>query len=56
MMMELLLATVLACSDSQALIENVMNSKQTIIEKNDLIEVIKVNTEVGCYEGSESNS
>ena len=56
MMMELLLATVLACSDSEGLIENVMNSKQTTVEKHEIIEMIKTNTEVGCYEGSEHDS
>ena len=55
-MMELLVATVLACSDSEGLIENVMKSKHKTIEKNELIEVIKLNTEPGCYEGSEHNS
>ena len=54
--MELLLATILACPDSQALIENVMKSNQTTIEKHELIEVIKTNTKLECYEGSELNS
>ena len=53
-MIELLLATALSCSDSQDLIENLNKSRME--EKADLIEVIKTNTEPGCYEGAERNS
>ena len=53
-MIDLLLASALSCSDSQDLIENLNKSRME--EKADLIEVIKTNTEPGCYEGSERNS
>ena len=33
-----------------------MKSQQPLIDKHELIEVIKVNTEPGCYEGAEHNS
>ena len=55
-MIELLLATAINCEDSKELIENLMKSQQPIIDKHELIEVIKVNTTPGCYEGSERNS
>ena len=47
-------ASALSCADAQDLITNVQESKVEF--KEDLIEVIKTNTEVGCYEGSERNS
>ena len=53
-MIDLLLASALSCSDSQHLIESLNKSRME--EKADLIEVIKTNTEPGCYEGSEHNS
>ena len=53
-MIELLLATALTCSEAQDLISNIQKSQ--VVEKADLIEVIKTNTEAGCYEGSERNS
>ena len=56
MMIELLLATALDCEGSQELIEKVMKSQESTIDKHELIEVIKVNTKPGCYEGSERNS
>ena len=56
-MIELLLATALSCSDSKELVENVMKrSSETVLYRHELIEVIKANTELGCYEGSEHNS
>ena len=55
-MIELLLATAINCEDSKELIENLMKSQQTTLIKHELIEVIKTNTEPGCYEGSERNS
>ena len=56
-MIELLLATALNCSESKEIVENIMKeSSQSVLYKHDLIEVIKVNTEPGCYEGSEHNS
>ena len=54
--MEFLLATALNCSESKEVIQKIMASGQTIVDKHELIEVIKVNTEHGCYEGSEHNS
>ena len=56
MMIELLLATALDCEGSQELIEKIMKSQQSTLHKHELIEVIKTNTELGCYEGSELNS
>ena len=55
-MIEFLVATALNCEDSKELVESIMKSQQPLIDKHELIEVIKVNTELGCYEGSEHNS
>ena len=55
-MIEFLLATALSCEGSQKLVEKVMKSQESTIDKHELIEVIKVNTKPGCYEGSERNS
>ena len=55
-MIEILLATALDCEGSQELIEKIMKSQESTIDKHELIEVIKLNTEPGCYEGSEYNS
>ena len=55
-MIEFLLATALECEGSQELVEKIMKSQQPTIDKHELIEVIKLNTEEGCYEGSERNS
>jgi len=55
-MMDLILATILSCSESKELVEDIMGSQQSVIDKHELIEVIKVNTKSGCYEGSELNS
>ena len=57
MMIELLLATAITCSESQKIVKNIMeNSAESVLYKHELIEVIKTNTEPGCYEGSEHNS
>ena len=56
MMIEILLATALECEGSRELIQKVMKSPEPLIDKHELIEVIKLNTELGCYEGSEHNS
>ena len=53
-MIELILATALTCSEAQDLIVDLNKSRMEF--KDDLIETIKVNTEPGCYEGSELNS
>ena len=55
-MMDLILATILSCSESKELVEDIMGSQQSVMDKHELIEVIKVNTKSGCYEGSEHNS
>ena len=55
-MIEFLLASALDCEGSQELVEKIMKSQQSTIDKHELIEVIKLNTEEGCYEGSERNS
>ena len=55
-MIGILLATALDCEGSQELVEKIMKSQQSTIDKHELIEVIKTNTETGCYEGSEHNS
>ena len=54
-MISFLLASALNCEDSQKLVEKIMGSKQSTLEKHELIEVLKTNTELGCYEGSESS-
>ena len=55
-MIDLLLASALACADSKELVQNIMESGQSTIDKHELIEVIKTNTEVGCYEGAEHDT
>ena len=55
-MIGFLLATALDCEGSQELVGKIMKSQQSTIDKHELIEVIKTNTEPGCYEGSEHNS
>ena len=55
-MIEILLATALDCDGSRELIKRVMKSQEPLVDKNELIEVIKSNTKPGCYEGSEHNS
>ena len=55
-MIEFLIATALDCEGSQKLVEKIMKSQVPTIEKHELIEVIKTNTQPGCYEGSERNS
>ena len=54
-MIELLLATTLfTCSEAQDLILDVQKAQTEY--KEDIIKTIKINTEPGCYEGSEPNS
>ena len=55
-MIELIAAAAFACEDSKELVENIMKSQESTLIKHELIEVIKTNTEPGCYEGSEHNS
>ena len=55
-MIDLILATALSCSESKELVENIMESGESTLDKHELIEVIKTNTETGRYVGSEHNS
>ena len=55
-MIDLILATALSCSESKEIVQNVMESSESVLDKHELIEVLKTNTETGCYEGSERNS
>ena len=50
----LIFATALTCSEAQDLILDVKEAQVDF--KEDIIKTIKVNTEPGCYEGSEHNS
>ena len=58
MMIEILLATVIGCSEAEDLILKVNKSGSVYSSevKKDIIKIIKTNTETGCYEGSERNS
>ena len=53
-MIEFVLAAALTCADADSFISKIQKSQ--VVEKEELIEVIKLNTEPGCYEGSERNS
>ena len=54
-MIEILLAsTLLTCESSQEIVDSITRSRPE--HKEELIEVIKLNTDPGCYEGSERNS
>ena len=56
-MIDLILATILSCSESKDLVRDIMDSKESsILDKHELIEIIKDNTKPECYEGSELNS
>tara|TARA_R100000008_G_scaffold65123_1_gene42132 strand:- start:159 stop:326 length:168 start_codon:yes stop_codon:yes gene_type:complete len=55
-MIEFLLATALNCAESKEVIESVKGSRESDVDKQELIKVIKTNTEPECYEGSEHNS
>ena len=55
-MIDLFLAASLSCSESQEVIESIKGSRESDVDKQELIEIIKTNTEKGCYEGSERNS
>ena len=48
-------AGLLSCVESAQVTENISKSVPVDV-REELIETIKVNTEAGCYEGSESNS
>ena len=51
-----LIAAAFICEDSKELVETIMKSQESTLAKEELIEVIKLNTKPGCYEGSERNS
>ena len=54
-MIEILLATsLLTCESSQEKVDGII--KSNVASREDLIEVIKENTEPTCYERSEHNS
>tara|TARA_B100001250_G_scaffold156125_1_gene134184 strand:- start:257 stop:427 length:171 start_codon:yes stop_codon:yes gene_type:complete len=56
-MIELLLASILTCAESEELISNIRkNPRQGADMKEELIETIKLSTQPECYEGSERNS
>ena len=56
-MIELIAAAVtFACEDSKEVVESIMRSQESTLTKNELIEVIKENTEPECYERPEHNS
>ena len=55
-MIDLLLASLITCEESHELIDNIKRSREKIEYKQELIEVLKSNTEPECYEGSEHNS
>ena len=51
-MLEILLATsLLTCESSQKIVDSIIRSQ--VASREDLIEVIKENTEPACYERSE---
>ena len=53
-MIPLLLATALSCGDAEDLISNVLEQRGLNDEnKSDLIEVIKTNTENGCWDAND---
>ena len=55
-MIDLILATALSCSESKEVVQNIMESGDSVLEKHELIEVIKKNTKPGCNEGSEHDT
>jgi len=55
-MIELIAAAAFACEDSKEVVESIMKSQESTLIKNELIEVIKENTEPTCYERPEHNS
>ena len=53
-MIDLLLATALSCADANDLIDNINRSRT--VDREELVDVIKTNTEPGCYERPERDS
>ena len=52
-MLELVVATLMSCNEAQDLIDNV--NKTRVEHKQELIEVIKSNSESQCFPGGELN-
>ena len=52
--MELLLAVTLSCSEAKDLIDDINLSR--VVDREELVNVIKTNTEPGCYERPEHDS
>jgi len=56
-MIDLILAGLaLSCSESKEVIETIKTSREPQSDKQELIQIIKTNTEKGCHEGSEFDS
>ena len=53
MILELVVATIMSCNEAQDLIDNV--NKTRVEHKQELIEVIKSNSESQCFSGGELN-
>ena len=48
-MIPFLLATALSCNDAQDIVQNIMKQRDfSTLEKHELIEVMRANTEEGC--------
>ena len=52
-MLELVVATLMSCNEAQDLIDNVNKTRDE--HKQELIEVIKSNSESQCFSGGEQN-
>ena len=53
-MIDLFLVTALSCSESQKIMENLRASRME--NRDEIIEVLKTNTEEGCYERSKHDT
>ena len=52
-MIPFLLATALSCSDAESLIEKFNKRDVSQEQKNELIEVIKTNSDEGCWDAND---
>ncbi len=52
-MISFLLASVLSCSEATSLIESAKESNLPQEDKGELVEVIKTNTELGCWDAND---
>ena len=50
--MELLLATLLSCESAKSIIDNIKDSNPN---RDELVEVILLNTEKGCFEDAKAD-